>query len=81
MLADHEKLLQLLLTLRGKVVLSGYPSDLYDTVLQRWQHREFNLPNNAAGGDAKRRMIEQVWMNYEPASSGAQVAAAQEASR
>ena len=75
-LADHEKLLQLLLTVQGNVILSGYPSELYDTVLRGWHHHDFNLPNNAAGGDAKRRMIERVWMNYDPTSCGAEVAMA-----
>lgn len=69
--ADHEELLKLLLRVQGKVILSGYPSELYETVLQNWHHHDFDLPNNAAGGDAKRRMCERVWMNCETVREGA----------
>ena len=29
-----------------------------------WKRRDFNLPNNAAGGAKKRRMTECVWCNF-----------------
>jgi hypothetical protein len=35
---------------------------------------DFDLPNNAAGGKAKRRMIECVWMNFEPKANPAALA-------
>lgn len=62
--ADHGRLLDLIRTLKGNVILSGYPSETYATALADWRFVDFNLPNNAAGGDAKRRMTERVWMNY-----------------
>ena len=62
--AQHEKLLSLLLIVQGKVMLSGYPSPLYDERLERWRKVDFDLPNNSASGDSKMRMTERVWCNF-----------------
>jgi DNA adenine methylase len=51
--ADHRELLDLLRSLKGKVVLSGYPSALYDDALSSWTRHTVHLPNNAPVG--KRR--------------------------
>jgi DNA adenine methylase len=66
--ADHAELLATLAGIRGKFLLSGYRSELYDTAADRhdWRRHDFDLPNNAAGGTSKRRMTECVWCNYEP---------------
>lgn len=61
---DHVELLELLATVRGNVLLSGYPSPLYDRHLAGWHKHAFHLPNHAAGGAAKRRMTELVWTNF-----------------
>lgn len=66
--AQHEELLQVLLACRGKVMLSGYRSDLYDRVLSHWTRRDFEVPNNAAGGKKKRTMTESLWCNFTPAN-------------
>jgi hypothetical protein len=52
---DHRELLGVLLAVRGKVMLSGYPSALYDEALRGWRRLTFDLPNNAAGGQEKSR--------------------------
>jgi DNA adenine methylase len=62
--ADHGELLEALKECKGKVILSGYPSRLYDEALAGWNRHAFDLPNNAAGGAAKRRMTEVVWCNF-----------------
>jgi DNA adenine methylase len=62
--ADHRQLLDVLRSVKGKVILSGYPSDLYNAGLPGWNRRTFELPNNAAGGQEKRRMTEAVWLNF-----------------
>jgi DNA adenine methylase len=66
--AQHGELLDVLAGLKGKFVLSGYHHPLYDDQARRcgWRVREFELPNNAAGGKSKRRMTECLWLNYEP---------------
>lgn len=63
---DHLDLLDLLATVEGKFILSGYRNDLYDITARKnkWRRIEFNVPNHAAGGKSKRRMIECVWLNY-----------------
>ncbi len=64
-LVQHEELLDTIRQCKGRVLLSGYPSALYDTRLANWTRREFILPNQAAGGKQKRRMTEVVvWCNY-----------------
>jgi DNA adenine methylase len=61
---EHRDLLALLLECKGKVMLSGYPSELYDSMLKGWTRHAFELPNNAAGGAVKRRMTEVLWCNF-----------------
>jgi DNA adenine methylase len=63
--ADHEELLDLVLRIQGKVLLSGYACPLYDSRLSSWQRREFDLPNHQAGGVIKRRMTEVLWSNFK----------------
>jgi len=62
--ADHQELLTVLKACRGKVMLSGYPSVLYDEALAGWSRHTFELPNNAAGGESKRRVMEILWCNF-----------------
>ena len=45
-------------------MLSGYPSSLYESTLGNWSRHTFELPNNAAGGETKRRMTEVLWCNF-----------------
>ena len=60
----HHNLLCLLRQCKGKVMISGYRSPMYDDLLSRWTRHEFDMPNHAAGGDVKRRMTECVWTNW-----------------
>jgi DNA adenine methylase len=64
--AQHEELLDTLRQIKGRFLLSGYPSLLYDAWAQRcgWNHVDFDLPNNAASGAEKRRMVERLWFNW-----------------
>lgn len=59
--ADHERLLTCLLSLpeNVSVILSGYPSQLYDTMLAGWRTREFQAMTR--GGVR----TEKIWMNYQ----------------
>jgi DNA adenine methylase len=65
---QHEALLDLLATIKGKFILSGYPNDLYGGYARRhgWRLHTFDVANNAAGGKTKRRMTECCWTNYDP---------------
>lgn len=72
--AEHAVLLQVIIALKGKVMISGYRSDLYDTFLRDWHRHEFDLPNNAAGGRSKARKTEVLWCNFPTASEVTQSA-------
>jgi DNA adenine methylase len=61
---DHADLLDALQQAQGKAMISGYRSDLYDRRLTEWNRHDFELPNNAAAGSSKRRMIECLWTNF-----------------
>jgi DNA adenine methylase len=64
--ADHRELLDLLLRVKGKVMLSGYPSDLYDHALSGWTRHTFDIANHASGAKAKGRETEVLWCNFVP---------------
>jgi len=61
--ASHRELLDVLLSCRGSVVLSGYWSDLYDTMLTDW--RRVDLAATCMTGAAR---TESLWLNYDPPS-------------
>ena len=62
--ADHRSLAAALHAVKGKVILSGYPSPLYEELYGKWRTMAFDLPNNAAGGKTKARKQETLWFNW-----------------
>lgn len=58
--ADHKELLAFLCTLKGRVVLSGYPHPSYDDALPGWRR----VQRTALADGAKKR-TEVLWMNFE----------------
>lgn len=63
---DHRRLAECLHQAQGKVLLSGYPCDLYDSELYSdWQRVE--IPHLA---DGARKRTEVIWMNYEGQKQG-----------
>lgn len=64
--ADHRALLAALRRLRGMVILSGYPSDLYDAALADWQRVE-----RPALADGARKRTEVLWINPAALARGA----------
>lgn len=63
---DHLNLLETLTCIKGKFLLSGYHSDLYDATACTcgWNSEEIKIPNNASGGKEKRIMTEVIWKNF-----------------
>jgi DNA adenine methylase len=61
---DHIELLEILKNHKGKVMISGYESELYNDLLQGW-HIE-KLMAKCEGGQERREIL---WMNYEPAGT------------
>lgn len=67
--ADFEKLLQTLESIKGKFLLSSYPSDILDTYIQKngWQVKIFNKPLSASKGvtgKSRGRKTEVLIANY-----------------
>ena len=60
--ADHRELAAALNECEGAVVLSGYPSPLYEELLTHWRQVEFDIANHAAGGRKKQRTTEVLWI-------------------
>ena len=63
-LDDHKQLLRVVLRCKGKVMISGYPSPLYAVNLRSWRRVIKQIPNHAASGEKKRKMTEELWMNF-----------------
>jgi len=62
--ADHHELLSSLMELQGMVVLSGYPSELYNSTLSGWSRVD-----RIAYADGARKRTESLWIN--PAAQAA----------
>ena len=58
---EHAELLATLKTLRGMVVVSGYPSDLYKTELDTWTMNTTSARISAGRGGSTRQ--ECLWLN------------------
>lgn len=59
---DHRELAAVLNECVSAVVLSGYPSPLYETLYRGWHRVEHNIANHAAGGKFKARKTEVLWI-------------------
>ena len=58
---DHIELLRIIQEFKGKAIVSGYESEMYNSTLKGW-HKEKKKVNTEMGGSA----TEVIWMNYEP---------------
>lgn len=59
---EHERLLELLLGLPCKVMLSGYRCPMYDHTLANWHRRDFQAKTHSG------TRTESLWLNFEPPS-------------
>ena len=55
---EHEHMLQVAMELRGMVVISGYPSEMYDGALLGWRREQIT-----ALADGARERTEVLWLN------------------
>jgi DNA adenine methylase len=62
--ADHRELATVLRACEGRVVLSGYPSELYDELYRGWRSLSFDVANHASSEATKSRMNEMLWFNW-----------------
>lgn len=63
---QHRELCVALGQVKGRFLLSGYPSEMYDRYANEfgWTRHEMKINNHAAGGKTKRVMTECVWANF-----------------
>lgn len=61
---EHIHMLNLAKNARGKVVISGYPSPLYNRTLKNWRCKKKNVANHSSQAKTKERRIECLWLNY-----------------
>lgn len=63
---QHSDLLELLDTIEGKFLLSGYHSRLYDIHADAcgWVRHEKEIDNKASGKKSKERKVECLWANF-----------------
>jgi DNA adenine methylase len=62
-ISQHIDLLLILKSLPCPVMLSGYPSDLYDDLLSGWRKDTIRTTTRAG-----RPATEVIWMNYDPSN-------------
>lgn len=63
---DHKRLLDCLIELDGKMMLCGYPSQLYDDYSKSCKWRTVDFPSTLASSSkaVKDVRIERIWLNY-----------------
>lgn len=63
---QHRELLDVLASIRGKFMLSGYPSELYKQWEQRyqWNRHDYLIDNKASSGKVKEKKTECLWCNF-----------------
>lgn len=63
---EHEELLKLLSKIKGKFMLHGFDSELYQRFEKEfgWKRHEFILSKSSSSSKIKPKMKEIIWMNY-----------------
>lgn len=63
---EHEELLKLLISLKGKIVLSGYINEMYPSILEGWQEsrRLSRFANTTLQNGEKQLRQEVIWTNF-----------------
>jgi len=62
---DHQRLLDLVVGVKGHVVLSGYNNELYNDKLKYWRKVEFEVATSASKSDTRKgkSRVEVLWIN------------------
>jgi DNA adenine methylase len=66
----HRELASVLRKATGRIILSGYPSPLYEELYGDWLHFDCDIANHASGASSKSRMTERLWCNWDPNATG-----------
>jgi len=61
---EHCELSHTLNRSKSKVVISGYPSDLYNELYKSWRRIEIDIANHSSHSLQKKRKTEVLWLNW-----------------
>ena len=61
---DHVDMLCMVNNAKGKVIISGYASSMYNELLDGWKCERKEIANHSSQAKTKSRRIECLWMNY-----------------
>lgn len=61
---DHVAMLNFAKSARGKIIISGYASPLYNRHLSGWNCYKKDMPNHSSQAKKKDRRVEVLWCNY-----------------
>lgn len=61
---DHIRLAHVLNQFSGKVIISGYPSPLYNRLYKGWNCEKRKVANHASQQKSKEKKVEVVWKNF-----------------
>lgn len=61
---DHKKLCETLVSFKGKVLISGYDSELYNTYFQNWHKIFRDIVNHSSQNKTKEYKREHIWRNF-----------------
>jgi DNA adenine methylase len=63
---QHHELLLTLAGIKGRFLLSGYPSKLYDDMAREhgWNRHELKIDNKSSSAKVKEQKTEVVWTNF-----------------
>jgi DNA adenine methylase len=61
---QHRELGRYLRTTKSKVLLSSYPSELYDELFQGWRCEKKQAANHSSHEKIKEKKTECLWMNF-----------------
>jgi DNA adenine methylase len=61
---DHEEMASVLKQVKGKVLLSSYPSKFYENLYSGWRSITRSIPNHSSHEKVKERKTEVLWINF-----------------
>ncbi len=70
--SDHEDLISILSSIRGRFLLHGYPSDMYNhfEMSQSLNSVEITVKKHSSSGKTKPEATEKLWANYSIEEAG-----------
>lgn len=61
---QHEELYKTIRKFKGKVIISGYLSELYKDLYSEWKCYKYKIPNHSSQQKKKPIKVECIWTNF-----------------